>query len=73
MTRDRTGDTVEPDTRTASGDHLCRRGWLTRTDADKPRPCLVCKPWLAHGRQPTTAELAAFALRHPVRRKDGER
>lgn len=75
MNRDRTGEVVEPDSRAAIGDHLCRRGWLTRTDADQPKPCLTCKPWLAHARQPTAAELAAFERRHPKpeRRAGGAR
>lgn len=24
----------------------CRRGWLTPPDADKPIPCVVCRPHL---------------------------
>ena len=25
--------------------HRCDHGWLDR-NADHPRPCLICKPWL---------------------------
>ena len=41
MTRDRTGEPVDPDTVAASGDHHCRRGWLSRDGADQPVPCLT--------------------------------
>lgn len=44
MTRhDRTGDEIEPD------EHDCDHGFIDR-DADNPRPCLICKPWLAPAR-----------------------
>jgi hypothetical protein len=62
---DRTGEPVEPDDLAATGDHHCRRGWLTRPAVDEPIPCLVCRPWLAERRPPTRAELAAFQARHP--------
>lgn len=66
MTRDRTGDEIEPDTLAAAGEHLCRRGWLSSPGADSPIPCLRCRPWLAWRRPPTKRELAAFAQRHPT-------
>ena len=27
--------------------HECRKGWLSKPDADHPVPCLICKPHLA--------------------------
>lgn len=39
MTRDRYGETADG--------HECRNGWLTRSDDDTPRPCLICRPHLA--------------------------
>lgn len=68
--RDRTGALVEPDDVQALDDHRCRRGWLTSPDADQPRPCLACRPWLIPPRrQPTRAELDAFNRRHPPTRR----
>lgn len=31
--------------------HQCDSGWLDR-DADQPRPCLACRPWLARSQPP---------------------
>lgn len=29
-------------------DPRCRRGWLGEDPDGRPRPCLTCRPWLAH-------------------------
>lgn len=29
-------------------DSRCRRGWLGEDPDGRPRPCLTCRPWLAH-------------------------
>lgn len=54
MRRDRTGEPIEPDDR----DHECDDGWIERWDAEHPRPCLRCRPWLVERRPPTRDELA---------------
>jgi hypothetical protein len=46
MRHDRTGEPVDEDTPDPDPPHHCDRGWIDR-DADQPRPCLVCKPWLS--------------------------
>lgn len=46
MSHDRYGDLIEDDDAEANRPHRCHRGWIDR-DADKPVPCLVCKPHLA--------------------------
>jgi len=65
MTRDRTGEPVDPDA-SAPGDippHTCDRGW---SNADESRPCPHCRPWLVTrpARTPTRRELARFAAHH---------
>lgn len=45
MTRDRTGEPISDAEDTG---HRCDRGWLD-ADADRPRPCVHCRPWLRHG------------------------
>lgn len=48
MTKDRTGDDIEPDDRPDEPpphDRRCRNGWLDR-DADPAVPCLICRPHL---------------------------
>lgn len=44
---------------------MCRQGWLDR-DADRPRPCPRCRPWLAERppRKPTLEELETYRARH---------
>jgi hypothetical protein len=32
------------------GGVLCRDGWLDYIDADHPRPCPICRPWLTDWR-----------------------
>lgn len=45
---DRYGEPIEEDDDApVVRPHRCRRGWINR-DADRPVPCLVCKPHLAH-------------------------
>lgn len=34
-------------------DEECRDGWRGEDDEGRPRPCLVCRPWLAHRACPT--------------------
>lgn len=43
---DRTGEVVDDNQAADQPSHRCNRGWLDR-DADHPKPCLICKPWLA--------------------------
>jgi len=31
--------------------HECRKGWLSPPDADRPVPCLICRPHLAPDRR----------------------
>lgn len=55
MRRDRTGELVDEDEHQADEHqlpHRCRNGWIDR-DSDHPRPCLTCKPHLAHRYQDT--------------------
>lgn len=60
--RDRDGEPVEE----VSDLHVCRRGWLSPANADRPVPCPTCRPWLvAHpARPPTVAELDRFRAIH---------
>lgn len=62
--RDRTGEPIDP----GQDGCGCRHGWLSPPSADVPKPCPVCRPWLAvkPARPPTRAELDAFRLRHPA-------
>lgn len=46
--RDRTGEPLALDDDDQAVAHSCDRGWIDR-DADRPRPCLVCRPWLRAG------------------------
>lgn len=41
--RDRTGEPEPTET-----EHRCDHGWID-ADADQPRPCLHCRPWLRNG------------------------
>lgn len=50
--RDRYGDEIEPE----SDGHRCDHGFVDR-DADTPRPCLVCKPWLSRSARDRRAYL----------------
>lgn len=45
IARDRTGEPVEDE----PDGHHCTRGWLGDPDAERPRPCLHCRPWLRGG------------------------
>jgi len=42
---DRYGEPIEEDDTPVERPHRCRRGWIDR-NADRPVPCLVCKPHL---------------------------
>ena len=56
LVRDRNGEMIDADEL-----HRCDAGWIDR-DSDRPRPCVRCRPWLAHRRPPTADELPR---RHP--------
>lgn len=48
---DRTGEVVDDDQVDPDRPpHRCNKGSLDR-DADYPRPCLTCKPWLARPKE----------------------
>lgn len=57
MRRDRAGDLVDDATADTGAVWMrCTGGWLDR-DADRPRPCPVCRPWLAeHPPRPATRD-----------------
>jgi hypothetical protein len=40
--KDRTGEEIP----TEPPDHICNDGWVGDPNADEPRACLDCKPWL---------------------------
>lgn len=46
MAHDRYGEPIEDDDPLPDWAHRCDRGWIDR-NADRPKPCLVCKPHLA--------------------------
>lgn len=76
MRHDRYGELLEAGEGQAAP-HGCRDGWIDR-DAERPRPCLRCRPYLAHrppkprphpdvARAGSAAVRAALAARRPHR------
>lgn len=57
MRRDRYGDVIDDDATSGTTGHEvhptdCRDGWLTDAPDGTPRPCVLCKPWLAGTHRP---------------------
>lgn len=67
MRHDRTGELIDDEDQAAEQLHRCGGGWLDR-DAERPRPCLRCRPGLARRPprprpDPEVARVGAAAVR----------